>query len=198
MAALALEGGFGAPVHDAQANFRAVMEALANPGLLQVISGAAPSNGLTPELAAIALTLTDHDTPVWLDPVLARNDAVIAWLRFQTGAPLTTDKAKAHFALVSDVAQLPALDRFALGSDEYPDRSTTIVLALPALSGGPMLTLRGPGIKDTRTILPSGLPQGFVAQWADNRALFPRGVDVLLVAQGQVIGLPRSTRIEEG
>lgn len=198
MSALALEGGFSAPVLDAQINFRAVMGALANPGLMQTVSGAAPTNGLTPELAAIALTLADHDTPVWLDPSLAANDAVIAWLRFQTGAPLTDDKTKAHFALVSVAAQMTALDSFALGSDEYPDRSTTIVVALPALTGGHTLTLRGPGIKDTRAIAPSGLPDGFVAQWTANRMLFPRGVDVLLVAQGQVIGLPRSTRIMEG
>jgi alpha-D-ribose 1-methylphosphonate 5-triphosphate synthase subunit PhnH len=198
MAVLALEGGFGAPVRDAQVNFRAVMDALANPGLVQSLGGAAPSNGLSPELAAIALTLADHDTPVWLDPALATNDAVIAWLRFQTGAPLTSDTTRAQFALVSDVAHLPALDGFALGSDEYPDRSTTIVLALPALSGGPALTLRGPGIKDTRTIEPSGLPAGFVNMWSANRMLFPRGIDLLLVAHGQVIGLPRTTRIGKG
>jgi alpha-D-ribose 1-methylphosphonate 5-triphosphate synthase subunit PhnH len=31
-----------------------------------------------------------------------------------------------------------------------------------------------------------------VAQWADNRELFPRGIDLLLVADGQRDGLPRS------
>ena len=62
-----------------------VMDALANPGLRQTIGGASPSNGLGADLAAIALTLTDHDTPVWLDPLLARNEAVVAWLRFQRG-----------------------------------------------------------------------------------------------------------------
>lgn len=197
MTALALEGGFSSPVLDAQVSFRAVMDALANPGVLQPLRGAAPPNALSPELATIALTLADHDTPVWLDPSFAQNDAVIAWLRFQTGAPLTTDPARAHFALVSDVAQLPAFDRFALGTDEYPDRSTTIVVALPAQSGGPELTLRGPGIQHMRTIAPRGLPPGFAAMWAANRELFPRGIDLLLVAGGQVIGLPRSTRIEE-
>jgi alpha-D-ribose 1-methylphosphonate 5-triphosphate synthase subunit PhnH len=195
---LTLNGGFDEPVLGAQTAFRAIMDALANPGQPQALTAVASNAGLAPELAAIALTLCDHDSPLWLDPALAGNDGAVAWLRFQTGAPLVADPAKVQFALVADVAALPALDRFALGTDEYPDRSTTIVAALPSLSGGAALTLRGPGIKDLATIAPTGLPQDFVAQWTANRALFPRGVDLLLVAGGQVIGLPRTTRITEG
>jgi alpha-D-ribose 1-methylphosphonate 5-triphosphate synthase subunit PhnH len=171
------------------------MDALANPGLPQALPSAEHPAGLAPELAAVALTMCDHDTEMWLDPGLAGDAAVVAWLRFQTGAPLATEPEAAQFALVGDASVLPALSGFALGSDEYPDRSTTIAIVLPSLTGGPALTLRGPGIKETRTIAPTGLPDGFLGQWADNRALFPRGVDVLLVSGGQVIGLPRTTRI---
>ncbi|MEO8526725.1 MAG: phosphonate C-P lyase system protein PhnH, partial [Caldimonas sp.] len=81
---------------------------------------------------------------------------------------------------------------------EYPDRSTTVAVTLPALDGGRALTLRGPGIKDSRTIAPAGLPDDFIAQWRANRAPFPRGVDLLLVANGHMLGLPRTTRITEG
>ena len=193
---LSLEGGFADPVHGAQGAFRALMDALANPGLVQSLGAdMAPTDGLSPELAAVALSMCDPDTLVWLDPALAATDAIVAWLRFKTGAPLTSDPARATFALVSDTAHLPALERFALGSAEYPDTSTTIALALPALSGGPSLTLRGPGINGTRTIAPAGLPADFVAQWADNRELFPRGIDLLLVADNAVVALPRTTRI---
>jgi alpha-D-ribose 1-methylphosphonate 5-triphosphate synthase subunit PhnH len=195
---LTLDGGFDEPVLGAQTAFRAIMDALANPGQPQALTPVASNAGLAPELAAIALTLCDHDSPLWLDPGLTGNDGIVAWLRFQTGAPLVADPARAQFALVADVAALPALDHFAFGTDEYPDRSTTIVVALPSLSGGVALTLRGPGIKESRVIAPVGLPQDFVAQWTANRALFPRGVDLLLVAGGQVIGLPRTTRITEG
>jgi alpha-D-ribose 1-methylphosphonate 5-triphosphate synthase subunit PhnH len=198
MEQMTLDGGFDEPVLGAQTAFRAIMDALANPGQPQALTPVSVGAGLAPELAAVALTLCDHDSPLWLDPALAGNDGIVAWLRFQTGAPLVSDPGKAQFALAANAAMLPALERFALGTDEYPDRSTTIALALPALSGGTPLTLRGPGIKDTQTIAPVGLPQGFMAQWTDNRALFPRGVDLLLVADGQVIGLPRTTRISEG
>jgi alpha-D-ribose 1-methylphosphonate 5-triphosphate synthase subunit PhnH len=66
---------------------------------------------------------------------------------------------------------------------------------VPSLTGGPDLVLRGPGINDHWLAAPQGLPADFLAQWADNRVLFPRGVDLLLVSGGQVMGLPRTTRI---
>ena len=195
-----LEGGLADPVLDAQRGFRALMDALANPGTVQALDLAlTPPAPLTPELAAVALTMCDHDSPIWLDPSLAASEAVIAWLRFHTGAPVVSDPAAAQFALATHAAELPAFNAFALGSDQYPDRSTTIALALPALSGGAPLTLHGPGIKQERTISPPGLPGDFLTQWLENRQQFPRGVDLLLVAQGAVIGLPRTTRsTEEG
>jgi alpha-D-ribose 1-methylphosphonate 5-triphosphate synthase subunit PhnH len=191
-----LDGGFAEPVFGAQTTFRALMDALAYPGQPQLLSAPleAPA-GLAPQLAAVALTLWDHDTLVWLDPVLAESEAILAWLRFHTAAPLTTDPGRSQFALVSAADALPAFDRFALGTDEYPDRSTTIALAVPSLSGGADLVLRGPGIKDHLHIAPQGLPHDFLAQWTANRGEFPRGVDLLLVGQGQVLGLPRTTRI---
>ncbi len=191
-----LDGGFAEPVFGAQATFRALMDALANPGQMQALDAPleAPA-GLAPELAAIALTLCDHDTIVWLDPALAESDAVVSWLRFHTAAPLTTDPSRAQFALVSTADALPALGRFALGTDEYPDRSTTIALSVASLTGGDGISLRGPGIEDHRHIAPHPLPHDFVGQWTANRGLFPRGVDLLLATEGRVIGLPRTTRI---
>ena len=193
----ALEAGFADPVLGAQSTFRAVMDALARPGTAQTVDfPAAPPKPLTAELAAVALTLFDHDTPVWLDPALMESDAVCTWLAFHTGAPVTTEPADAAFALVTAADLLPAIERFAQGSDEYPDRSTTIVLAAPTLDGGHALSLRGPGIEESAVIAPTGLPADFVAQYAQNRARFPRGVDLLLTTPGKVLGLPRSTRVE--
>ena len=191
-----LDGGFAKPVLGAQATFRALMDALANPGQLQSLAAPleAPA-GLAPELAAVALTLCDHDTNVWLDPELMETEPILAWMRFHTAAPLTTDPSRAAFAFVSSAEALPGLDQFALGTDEYPDRSTTIALSVPSLTGGADLVLRGPGINDHWHIAPQGLPAGFLAQWVDNRGQFPRGVDLLLLGDGQVLGLPRTTRI---
>ena len=196
--ALVIEGGFADPVFDGQKVFRATMDAVANPGRVQPLGTlATPPAPLTTELAALALTLCDHDSPVWLDAHLAAAPAVADWLRFHTGAPITADKQQAMFALISDPTAMPSLEGFALGTDEYPDRSTTLIIAVHGLENGPALELRGPGIKDLATLAPHPLPADFVPQWAENRQPFPRGVDVILVAPGVVAGLPRTTRIVE-
>lgn len=189
----ALEAGFADPVFGAQAAFRAIMEAMARPGTTQPLApGFVPPPPLTAELAAVALTLLDQDTPVWLDPELAEADAVCDWLAFHTGAPITPEPQNAAFALVTSAEFLPSFERFNQGTDEYPDRSTTIVLAVPSFIGGRHLTFIGPGIKDSITVSPAGMPEDFVAQRAENRARFPRGTDLLLTAPGAVLGLPRT------
>jgi len=196
---LAIEGGFADPVLAGQRGFKAVMDALARPGTIQHLPGEAAPPALLPRgLAEIALTLCDHDSPIWLDPILAAEPVVADWLAFHTGAPRVATPGAADFAFVIAEKHLPKLSEFAVGTDEYPDRSATICLAVTALAGGPDLTLRGPGIKDRAIVSPLGLPGDFLAQWADNRALFPRGIDLLLVAPEGLIGLPRSTRISTG
>jgi len=191
-----LEGGFSDPVYEAQRAFRAILDALAHPGQEQKLPVPAVAHlHLSGEFVSTLLTLTDHDTPIWLADCY-RSAAVRAFIGFHTGAPIVDAPDRAQFAF-ENAASLRRLDQFNLGSQDYPDRSTTIILQVPALSGGPNLALRGPGIETTTTICPQGLPDDFVLQWAANRDLFPRGVDLLLVSAGQVIGLPRSTRIEE-
>lgn len=194
----ALDSGFADPVLQSQAAFRAIMDALANPGTVHGFAQPAAAQGaLSPELASTLLTLSDQDTPIWLADGLRSHD-IAAFVAFHTGAPIVRAPGGAVFAFASAAADLPRLDQFNLGIQEYPDRSTTIVLAVTALSGGAELVIGGPGIKGHGQISPIGLPEDFVAQWADNRELFPRGIDLLLVADGAVLGLPRSTRISEG
>lgn len=189
--------GFADPVRDAQGVFRAVLDALSHPGTAQKLTGMSDGVGaLKGELASTLLTLGDHDTAIWLSPVLD-TEAVKGFVGFHSGAPVVSDVARAAFAFVALGDALPDLATCNLGTQEYPDRSTTLVVELPALSGGPALVLRGPGIRDTQEFGPVGLPKDFVSQWGENREIFPRGVDLLLVAAGQVVGLPRTTRIVE-
>lgn len=170
------------------------MDAMARPGIVTPLATTlAPPPPLAPAAGAMALALLDYETRVWLDPMLAASD-VASWLRFHAGAPVTADPADAAFAFVSDPAAMPALDEFAQGSPEYPDRSTTLVLQVERFAGAPV-TLAGPGIAKTQAFAAAPLPDDFVAQLAANRARFPRGVDLVFVTADAIAGLPRSTRI---
>lgn len=197
--AIALDGGFAEPVQDAQAVFRAVMDAMARPATtFDVKPSVAPPPPLAPTVGAIASTLLDADTPVWLDPTLDQSPDVREWLVFHTGASFTDQPGDASFALIGDGSALPGLDIFAQGTQEYPDRSATLVIAVEALAGGAPLTFRGPGILTTAMIAPRGLPSDFAAQWEDNTSRFPRGVDLVLVAGASLACLPRTARLIAG
>ncbi len=196
-ATIALEGGFPDPVFDAQATFRAVMNAMAEPGTRRLIEATAmPPFPFSPTAGALALTLCDQDIAIWLDAPLS-TEAVIAWLRYQTGATIVDDPAQAQFAFVADPSSMPNLDAFAEGSQDYPDRSTTLVLIVDALDGGEPLVLEGPGIEQRSSLAPSAIPGEFPSQWRDNGARFPRGVDLVFAARHELACLPRTTRILE-
>jgi alpha-D-ribose 1-methylphosphonate 5-triphosphate synthase subunit PhnH len=145
--------------------------------------------------AAIALTLFDHDTPLWLDPQMAGTSDVAKWLKFHTGAPVIADPSICSFALIGEARALPALDHFAFGSNEYPDRSTTLVLQVESLTRGPTLELRGPGIDGTAVVQAAVQPADLFERLAINAALFPRGIDVVLVHDDAIVAVPRTTRL---
>ncbi len=194
-----LSGGLADPVMAGQSAFRAIMQALAEPGTAHAVSDCpTPPGGLSRTMAAVATTLCDADTPIWLDPSLAGNPQVVKWLAFHTGAPVTAESGDAMFGFVSDTASMPPLDRFAQGTDAYPDRSTTLVLAVDGFDAGQLLSLAGPGIESTRRFAFAPMPETFIDQWSGNRARFPRGVDLILAGPAAVACLPRSTRITSG
>jgi alpha-D-ribose 1-methylphosphonate 5-triphosphate synthase subunit PhnH len=187
--------GFGDPVRGAQGCFRAVLDAMAHPGRIVALPAAldgAPPAPLGMAAAAIVLTLCDIDTPLWLDAAAA---PAAGYFAFHCGAPVADDPAGARFAIIADAESLPPLDRFALGSDEYPERAATLVIEVAGLADGSGMTLRGPGIRGEARLAAAGLPARFRAERAALAALFPRGLDIVLACGDRVAALPRSTQI---
>jgi alpha-D-ribose 1-methylphosphonate 5-triphosphate synthase subunit PhnH len=108
------------------------------------------------------------------------------------------DSSISSFALIGDSQNLPALDRFAFGSSEYPDRSTTLILQVESLAQGPAIELQGPGIDGTATLHASIRPPDLFERLAVNVTLFPRGIDVVLVHDDAIVAIPRTTRLVRG
>jgi alpha-D-ribose 1-methylphosphonate 5-triphosphate synthase subunit PhnH len=191
----ALTGGFAEPVYHSQSVFKMMMDGMARPGTIQTVAPqVVPPAPLCVAAGAIALTLCDHETPVWLSAALAKS-TVAEWIGFHTGAPITPERADSRFAFIEAGIMLSSLGQFASGTQEYPDRSTTLVLEIAGLEGGQEFALSGPGIRDIQLIAPKGLPDSFLRLWNDNRAQFPRGVDIVLAAGQRFLCLPRTTKI---
>lgn len=188
MTVLALEGGFETPPLQSARAFRAVLEALARPGRIERLEGAAPPPPLSPAAGVLALVLFGPDTPVHLAPG-HDTPQVRDWLAFHTGAPLAAAE-HAAFAIGTWGALQP-VSRFHPGDTEYPDRAATLIVEMDRLTAeGARLT--GPGIAEEARL---SLPE--TAAFRANGARFPLGFDTFLTAGDRVAGLPRSTRVED-
>ena len=180
-----------------QAVFRTVMSALAEPGRWLMLGDTlTPPDGLSLPAALTLLTLADFDTPVWL-PETLRHGPAGGWLRFHCGCPLTGTLASAAFGLIDprDTAA-PRICDFSVGDDRFPDRSTTVLVNCDSDATGFPVDFTGPGIASAVRVAPGGLTQQFWLDVMANSKLYPLGVDMLLVSQTQIMGLPRSTQID--
>ena len=186
------ETGFtNAPIDSTYA-FRTIMQAMSRPGVPVRLEAAlevpAPLHVTS---AAVALTLCDFQTPVWISPVL-RNEGTVHYLRFHTGAPIVDEMETAQFALLSAAEERPPLPLFAQGTHEYPDRSATLVIQTEQFNDRAVV-LTGPGIKGTVGFGVEGLAQAFWTAMADNHERFPVGVDVIFAAPESLAAVPRSS-----
>lgn len=195
----ALGAGFGNEALASQAVFRSALQALSHPGRLVEVSHDAnvPAHGHSAS-AALLLAMLDADCTVWLSPSLAASDAAM-WLHFHTGCLLINDAALAQFVWVAQSDPMPELAGLAQGTEAYPDQSATCVLDVAEVDADAQndntWALQGPGIQSKTRVNVQGLAPDFVQQWASNHARFPRGVDVFVAAQHQLLGLPRTTSI---
>ena len=83
------ETGFTNAAVDSAHAFRVIMQAMSRPGVPVRLEAAleAPAP-LACDPAAVALTLCDFQTPVWLSPALRNDRDRAQYLRFHTGAPI--------------------------------------------------------------------------------------------------------------
>jgi alpha-D-ribose 1-methylphosphonate 5-triphosphate synthase subunit PhnH len=188
-----LSPGFDDPVKQCQGTFHAVLQALSRPGRVERLpspEGVVP--GLGAGSAAIALALVDFETPVWLD---AGSSAAADYLRFHCGCVIVNDPMQSRFAFVKGFGALPALESFLFGTDEEPSNSATLIIEVDTLVTDGPLVLTGPGIEFEHHLGVSGFDAPRLAERLAMTALFPRGVDLFLTCDQNVVGIPRTTRI---
>lgn len=185
---------FSDPVADSQQVFRVLLTALSEPGLTHTLNVAEPLAELSQAGYSIALTLLDSSTAVWLSPAFASNQ-IRQNLAFHTGCHFVEQPEAAQFAFFTDT-ELEVLARLHVGTDRDPEFSCTAIVQKAALEGGPESVWSGPGI-ETQRVVKLDLPTQF---WhlRSQKNQFPRGIDVLLVAQNRLLGLPRTTQVQPG
>ncbi|WP_110642033.1 phosphonate C-P lyase system protein PhnH [Salinicola sp. CPA57] len=188
-------------VHDSQRLFRQVLGAMSEPGTVhELVVPTPPAQPQKPLLGAALwgalLSLCDLDTTIWIGAELD-SPALREALTFHTGARITDDPASADFALLTHGSFDPRTP-FAVGSDTYPDRGTTLLVAVERLANAGPWRLSGPGIETTRALDIGDSPgcRALMDRLAANRASFPRGLDMIFGCGAQLAAVPRSTRVD--
>ncbi|WP_321897247.1 phosphonate C-P lyase system protein PhnH [Burkholderia cepacia] len=185
--------GFSDPVHESQAVYRIILRAMSQSGVpVDLSTTCAPPPPLTQTMGALALTLFDGRTPVWLAPGI-NAEPVRSFLELRTGASIADDARDADFILTGAADEL-TLAGFRSGNVFAPHTAATLIIGVPSLVSGRPVRLAGPGIADTVQLNAAGLDERFWEQWDANASGYPCGIDVLLVDGGSVCGLPRTTR----
>lgn len=179
-----------------QQAFRVVLAGMSRPGTLTHVEPL-PNLGAHGAPASILQAMLDHEVTFAAVP---GDDQVVRALLRLSGSSIAS-AAKADFIL-TDCRSLPAVLREAkTGSDEYPDRSATVVVgveesALRDTEEG-AIVLRGPGIAGERSCCIAGLSNEAIALLATRAEHLPRGLDLIFVEPGgKVLCLPRYVSVE--
>jgi alpha-D-ribose 1-methylphosphonate 5-triphosphate synthase subunit PhnH len=183
-------------VHHGQQVFRQLLGAMAEPGSLVELDMAALPDGVGIPSAAWAavLTLCDLDTRIWIDARIEASGLEAA-IAFHTGARVTQVAEEADFALILPSTLGEPLF-FAEGTDAYPDRSTTLIVAVESVEAGEDWQLSGPGIPDRRGLhIGADGVTALMQRLMANRTSFPCGLDAFIAAGSRITAIPRSTAI---
>ncbi|CAH0530297.1 phosphonate C-P lyase system protein PhnH [Vibrio hippocampi] len=192
---------FSDAVHDSQHCFRQLLKAMSEPGQKVSLDRCEGFGTMHSATSQLLLTMADNATPIWLSPSLLTQDAVVDNLRFYCGSPLTTSCEQSAFAVISavDIATFDWQSAvFNLGTEEYPDQSTTVVVEIEDQMMGQTVSLSGPGIERSHSLELGGAPAEFIQflQQRQERFPFPLGIDLILVSQRQVVAIPRTTKVK--
>jgi alpha-D-ribose 1-methylphosphonate 5-triphosphate synthase subunit PhnH len=188
--------GFTNPVLGPQQTFRAILEAMAHPGQLVTIKSKIDHPvELNTASAAACLTLLNEETPLWTD--LSWKSSAIDWLQLHSGCSIVTEPCMAHFALITQPAEMPPLDDFKIGDEQEPGSATTLFVQVDQFDDKHGKILSGPGIKTMIHFAPVGIQASFWRQWQLQAALFPLGVDVFFTHSDIIAALPRTTQVSD-
>ena len=156
-----------------------------------------PEDGHRGALERLAASLLDAETTLaaWTPELEPQARALAAAHGCRLTAPGT-----AAFVLHTGPDLPASLGSLNAGTAEMPDGSATLVWLVEALdTEGGLHAWSGPGIRDVLHPRIEGISPESWTEIVMNTADYPLGVDLVFLDRlGQVMALPRSTRIEKG
>jgi alpha-D-ribose 1-methylphosphonate 5-triphosphate synthase subunit PhnH len=175
--------------------FRRILDAIAHPGRVQKLSD--KISDLDGAALLFSRTLLDPETGFAVASSV-RSD-LASQIERTSGCRLV-DLEKADFVFVAKPGTDGALDRIRRGTPDWPDASATVVYLVEALheEGGDR-SWSGPGIPGARFPKTEGLDPREWDMLGEANSTYPLGVDCFFLDEhGQIMAMPRSTRLDGG
>lgn len=181
--------GAGLNPLQAQAVYRAVLDAFARPGTIRLLPRTA-----YPSALLSAMSLADLETGTHL--LEAPGEEWTSVLATATGAPQTSLR-DAKFVTALRPLTDDELGEVSVGTPLSPESGATVIIAVDSVRGGDAVRLTGPGVPQPIEFAPHGISTGI---WETRERLvsaFPTGVDLLFVGRdGDLVGIPRTTVVD--
>ncbi|MFZ4827431.1 MAG: phosphonate C-P lyase system protein PhnH [Phototrophicaceae bacterium] len=164
--------------------FIALMNALSFPGRVFTL----PTSNTDESFRAIADTLLDIETSYYTPDM--------EWMPYlERSGSHAQPPDQAAYWFVSNRLELDLLQQASVGTMLNPQEACTLILGCQ-MSAGQTTIWQGPGILSTITVQLAGIPEPF---WKMRQQMihYPMGWDAFFVEGNRVIGLPRTTLVEE-
>lgn len=183
-------------VHDGQRVFRALLEAMANPGrICDIHTEAHHFVGDQCALLAIGCTLLDNEEKMYVE----KNRHLAEELHSLT-LSRETSLEEADFVFLSSELNMGALEQIFShakhGSYADPHTSATVILFTPEIEGETVLTLSGPGIDGERSLFTNAYVKNVVECMNELGIEYPLGIDLIFCdVKGQLLAVPRLIKV---
>ena len=191
---------FDDEIHNSQDCFREILKAMSEPGTkvkLNYIKGFGKAAAASTQ---ILLTLSDNMTSIWFSEYFKKDTDLTNNISFYTNSKIVNNSKYSTFALIdgSEEQYFEGTLPFSVGSLEYPDKNTTVIVEVSSFSHGESYFLKGPGIQSTKPLTISGIPKSLIYYLINrkNEDIFPMGIDFIFVCDEEVIAIPRTTLME--
>ena len=171
---------------DSADNFRQLMNAVAYPGGTFELTRCDVPDGISSAAGSIILNLCDYTNCIYLAKSHHREE-IIRWITFHTGAKITASDM-CDFA-IGEWSELKKVDNFKLGTAEYPDRSSTLIVDQSDIDFRHVY-IQGPGIKIKKKCK---LPE--VDLFNENNNKFPIGLDFYFTNDQKIMVINRTTKV---
>lgn len=184
----------GLDTFSSQRTFRALLDALARPGVPVALPALDPD---LPPALVLPLALADVEISVAVLAAPESLDWAMGIVRATGCRVAELEHADLVVALRPPTPEeVRSLRRGSALAPEDGARVAVAVDAFPTEGAALLASLEGPGIATTQSLGVDGLPVEVLETLVAVNARFPAGVDTYLFSiDGAVVGLPRTTRI---